>query len=96
MADETENAQVPATVGELETRIAALETRLNQIESRLTRRVTDIEQIPITSLTHRLSRLESRHENLLRHTPDAREEPNYLGTAFAIIVVIVCMLLVLH
>ena len=95
MADETENSPRAMTISDLEMRIAALEERLNQLETQqLGRPGNDADSADaetITAQAKRLTKLEERHENLLRYTPDAREEPSiweFIGFIVLVIIII--------
>jgi hypothetical protein len=95
MAEETKNSQPTSATGggDHETRIADLEKRLNQLETQQLGRsgneADGADAETVAAQAKRLAKLEERHENLLRYTPDAREEPNAWEWIWLIVIAII-------
>jgi hypothetical protein len=74
MEDEAEDLRRAVTLGDHEARIAAPEKRLNELETQQRGRIPDSAYTQAINVqAKRLAHLETRQENLLRHTPEARE-----------------------
>lgn len=88
------------TLSELETRVAELKKRLRELTTQLKspgNKSTDADKQSITVQAKRLAKLEERHENLLRHTPQAREreeEPDLFGYIVLMVIVAVAIYII--
>jgi archaellum component FlaC len=102
MNDISENLESDAekTSENLPARLAAIESRLEKIEALdldpSKTRGDDGEGHSIAALSERLSRLETRYENMLKNSPDVRETSDSSGCfAFLVIVIILVILIAL-
>lgn len=97
MEDEAEDLRRAVTLSDHEARIAALEKRLNELETQQRGRIPDSAYTQAINVqAKRLAHLETRHENLLRHTPEAREKPGVIEVIWDILWLPVAIVVVIY